>query len=331
MNRIEKLLIAIMLVCGTFLGGCIDNNGEHKQINILDFPRDEGRHEGVYEAWNLGCYVTSSNGRSFFCGVVYQLSNSGDRMARMVGVLDVITNQSFFDFSTKTSSFTYDMNKLNLSYGSTDSWYQISTDPYTYNFIGNFEDEEVEFSFNFEIISNKGPTVETSLEFMGGVINESFLYDHTNVDVSGEFTIGNEKLDVSGVGVIDRVFGPQLVGNWHWFAVRLDNNYEIVAFKAQTLEGMKNIGWIVNPEGVVSIISDLDIIVKKFTDTYWTTKWFLVSKVMNFNLTVEVIADLIHFEILTVWEAACEVTGTWDNRSIRGTSFVEQKIRFLDN
>ncbi len=329
------LIVVLVFITG-FLSGCFNNDKEYKIMEILDFPSDEGWHEGYDEAWNFGCYVRSSDGKSYFCGLVYQLSRSGERMSQLIGILDVdgfyglFKNKTYFSFTGKSSSFNYDTAKLNISYGSSQRWSQISTNPYVYDFTANFEDQGRKFSFDFKIKSNKGPTVEIPLGFMGEEYNDSYLYDHTNVDVSGDLTIGYEKIRVSGVGVIDRVWGNRLVGDWHWFAVRFSDNYDLVAMKTQSINGKINIGYMVNPEGEVREISDLDIKPVEYTPTWWTKKWILTSKEIDLNLTVEVIGDLIEYNVLKVKEAACSVNGIWENKSMKGTGFVEQSIRFLN-
>jgi len=335
-KKIVLILIIVFVFITSFLSGCYNDDEGYKKMEILDFPSDEGRHEGFEEAWNFGCYVQSSEGNSYFCGVVYQLPRSNERMSQLIGVLDIdgsygtVRNSTYFSLTTKSNSFNYDNDKLNIRYGPSERWSQISSNPYVYEFVANFNDQGRNFSFDFEIKSNKGPTVEIPLGFMGEEYNNSYLYDHTNVDVSGYLTIGYKKMSVSGIGVIDRVWGDRLVGDWNWFAIRFSDNYDLVAMKTQSINGKINIGYIVNPQGKVKKISDLEIKPVNYTDRWWIKKWFITSNDIDLNLTVEIIGNLIEYDILYVREATCRVNGIWKDKSIIGNGFVEQSIRFLN-
>jgi len=335
-----KIVILIIVILSFNIGFSIywiswaNGDAGYKEMDMFDFPLDEGRHEGVNESWWFGSYVTSNTGEKYFICALYVMRCLEENLIQAVAIKDI---QTGLLYSVKNNypanSFSCDSNKLDISIGSTEKWFQISSDPYTYKLTTELSDEFQKVSLDFKLKSNKGPTIESTLGSITEMLNDTAYYDHTNIDVVGNLSIGNKKMRVKGAGYISREWGKTLGWSWQWSAVQLDNNYEICAAKFQGIGGLKDEGWIVNPEGKVKAIQDLEITLKEYNAAGWSDKWLLTSKNENFNLTVELMSDLS--KVIGLYEGICSVEGVWDNNlfggdtSIKGICFTEQTARFL--
>lgn len=290
------------------------------------FPEDGGRHEGVNESWWLGSYVSSAEGDEFFICGLYVMRHT-DNLIKSVVIKDIKTGMLFSNMENfPTDTFSYDSDKLEFDIAPNKKWYQIDSHPATYKFITELSDEHNNIALDLEIISKKGPTIQSTLGKISNILNETAYYDHTHCQVSGQLTRFNEEITVQGTGYISREWGKILGGQWQWSAVQLENNYEICAAKFQTIDGVKDEGWIVNPDGEVKELSDLKISLIEYTSTWWSKKWSLTSEEIDFSLTVELMTDLN--KVINLNEGICSVYGEWNNQFIEGICFTEQTIRF---
>ncbi len=317
------LLIPIILL---IFQGCITTNIGYIDMNKYIFPEDEGRHEAVNESWWFGSYVTSENDDEFFICGLYVMRHT-DTLIQSVIVKDI--KKDILYSNTKqvaANSFTYASDKLFFEINPNEKWYQITSQPFTYTFQTKLTDKHYEITLDLNIKSCKGPTIQDTLGRINDILNDTAYYDHTNCEISGQLSMFNKEITVQGTGYISREWGKKLGGHWQWSAIQLDNEYEICAAKFQTLDGVKDEGWIVNPDGEVKVISDLTISLITYTSTWWSEKWQLSSEDIDFNITVELVTDL--YNVIGLNEGLCFISGTFKNQLIKGICFTEQTIRF---
>ena len=295
-------------------------------MNAYSFPLDEGRHQEVNESWWFGSYVTSDKGDNFFICALYVMRDS-DNLIQSAIIQDIKSGMLYSNMDHYLKdTFDYNSDKLEFYLDSNEKWYQVNTNPYTYKILTRLSSEIYDVSLDLDIISNKGPTIQSTLGAISEILNDTAYYDHTDCKVSGHITLFNEEISVQGTGYISREWGKVLGGQWQWSAVQLNNNYEICAAKFQTLDGVKDGGWMVNPKGKVKKLSDVNITILNFTDTWWSEKWSISSRMDNFNITVELMGDLN--KVIRLNEGICSVNGVWNEESIDGVCFSEQTIRF---
>ena len=323
----KKIIIfIILLIFIESFTGCINNDAGFIQMEKYTFPSDGGRHEGVNESWWLGCYVTSNSGEEFFICGLYVIRSEGD-LIQAISVRDLTNGLLFSKINNlESGSFSYNLSKLDLQVGSTDHWFQINTNSFTYKFVTEISGELSDVSLDLTIGSKKGPTIQETLGIISDLLNKTAYYDHTRCDVDGELVIFNEEIMVHGSGYISREWGDVLGGYWQWSAIQLENNYEICAAKFQINNGIYDKGWLVNPDGNVKEISDLEIKIIEYLPEWWSGKWFLKSDDEGFNLTVYLMRDLNKVSNLN--EGIGLVDGIWRNNHIDGICFSEQTARF---
>ena len=326
----KKIIIFILLfIFIESFTGCINNEVGYIQMVKYTYPPDEGRHEGINESWWLGCYVTSNSGDEFFICGLYVIRSNGD-LIQAISVNDINNGFLFSKMNNYESGFfSYNLSKLDLQIGPTEHWFQINTSSFTYKFITEISDELSDVSLDLIIESKKGPTIQDTLGAISDKLNKTAYYDHTRCDVTGELIIFNKKIMVHGTGYISREWGDVLGGSWQWSAIQLENNYEICAAKFQNINGINEAGWLVNPDGNVKEISDLEIKITEYSHEWWSEKWFLKSDDEGFNLTVELMSDLN--KVINLNEGICSVEGLWRNNKIEGICFSEQTTRFPNN
>lgn len=330
-NVVTKKIIIfiILLIFIESFTGCINNDTGFILMEKYTFPPDGGRHKGVNESWWLGCYVTSNTGEEFFICGLYVIRSEGN-LIQAISVRDITNGLLFSKINNwESGSFSYNLSKLDLQIGPTEHWFQIITNSFTYKFITEISDELSDVSLDLIIESKKGPTIQKTLGIISELLNKTAYYDHTRCDVKGELIIFNEKIMVHGSGYISREWGDLLSGYWQWSAIQLENNYEICAAKFQNINGIYEEGWLVNPDGNVKEISDLEIKIIEYSPEWWSEKWFLKSDDEGFNLTVDLRRDLN--KVINLNEGIGSVEGIWRNNKIEGICFSEQTTRFPYN
>ncbi len=202
-----------------------------------------------------------------------------------------------------------------------------------------------EYAFNLELTPTKPPAQQGE----NGVSQKascygcaSHYYSLTRLKTRGDLTVDGRKMHVEGLSWMDHEFGSNQLtaeqAGWDWFAVQLDNNYELMLYAMRLHDGSidpHSSGTLVLPDGGAKHLSVGDFQIrssKKWRSpesgaTYpidWTVE---VPKV---NLLLQISPDLLNQELIkkqphdvTYWEGSSTVNGTMSGHPVRGQSYVE--------
>jgi len=173
--------------------------------------------------------------------------------------------------------------------------------------------------------------------------NSSYYISFTRLEASGVLLRGGKPMRVKGVAWHDHEFmstglGERLKG-WKWFSIMLDNDTELMLFHVLRKDGSVDpysSGTIIFPDGRHEHIElgefeveDLGFWYSKKSDAKYPVAWRI--RVPKYGLEIEVRAvkedQELHFGglgfRLAYWEGACDVSGTFDGKDIKGYAYVE--------
>ncbi len=168
-------------------------------------------------------------------------------------------------------------------------------------------------------------------------LHASVYFSYTSLQTSGTLTIGGRRFAVSGKSWFDReissrALGKDIVG-WDWFALKLDDNREIMLYLLRKRDGTLDpfsAGSIVYPDGrtrhlrqdefTVSVLSRYK---SEKTGALYPSRWSIMIPPESLRVTVTpLIRDqefVAHASTLNhYWEGTCSVEGT-----VTGRAYVE--------
>lgn len=307
------------------------------QSNEFHFSIDEGRHQGFNESWYVGFHLTSDDNDIYDFFTVYGIDE--EKRCHKLSVLTDVSSEDYFfnSYDEPSDDYHLDTSKLNITYDyfyDVDRWYQLEENPFSYHFHAGFLDRRGKpIILNCTLIENKGPIRMKDSFLNKNVFNDEsnnlYYYAQTNIDVQGTLLLNGSIINVSGSAWIDRQWGDTLYPKkYEWFAIQLDNDYEIAAAKIR--KNSQNISYalLITPsQEVVDVTEDVIIQTVQKTEDGFSKKWFICSDKGNFNLSIEAFLNdqIINFWPITcLFEGGCNVTGDFHDKLIEGNCFSEQ-------
>lgn len=174
------------------------------------------------------------------------------------------------------------------------------------------------------------------IPFAGG---HSYYYSLPSLATTGVLTIDGEDHRVRGESWLDRQWGEwhwEDITSWTWMAIHLDNGDRLNVWNLIQTGDDQSYVTILHPDGAQSVAPITPL--AETSDRYWTspqtgqnypTRWRVEIPSQNASL---VISSLVMNQELNVhypdqpsglYEADCDVTGTYASRSINGRAYVE--------
>jgi predicted secreted hydrolase len=170
--------------------------------------------------------------------------------------------------------------------------------------------------------------------------NASYYYSHTRMPTEGTIVTGGDTLRVTGLSWLDREWSTSALAadqaGWDWFALQLDNGWELMAYQLRTLAGDSHPSSYVvavDPNGEkvpLDWVRDFAIDptgewVSPVDGTVYPSGWRLRVLPLDWDLAV----NPLHLDQelnLTVryWEGAVRVAGSGEGGApIQGRGYVE--------
>ncbi len=165
----------------------------------------------------------------------------------------------------------------------------------------------------------------------------SYYFSYTNLKTEGSLKIGSETLSVRGKSWFDREISSRVLGQnqvgWDWFAIKLDDNREIMLYLLRNKGGSidkNSSGTLVFRDGKYRRLSreDFSVTVLSFyksqkTGARYPSQWEI--KIPSERIQLTIVSLLADQELATTystfnyyWEGTCAVEGT-----ARGRAYVE--------
>jgi predicted secreted hydrolase len=170
----------------------------------------------------------------------------------------------------------------------------------------------------------------------------SHYYSMTRLGTTGRLTIENQVKQVSGLTWMDHEFGSNQLTEkqtgWDWYSLQLDNGYDVMLYVIRTAEGTidpNSSGTVISPDGTASHLSK-DAFKIESKSTWTSTKtngrypieWHL--SIPSAKAELDLTPVLKDQELVTkgstgvsYWEGDSSVQGSWNNKPVRGKSYVE--------
>jgi predicted secreted hydrolase len=168
----------------------------------------------------------------------------------------------------------------------------------------------------------------------------SYYYSRTRMAASGTLTVDGRPLAVTGQAWMDHQWGNFIVagaGGWDWFALQLDDGWDLMIFHIRTAEGQValSFGTLVAPDGRTRHLGPDDFAfaatgewTSPVTDTTYPSGWAVDLPAEDWSLTLE--PSLADQELRTAastgviyWEGEVVVSGTVAGRPVTGLGYVE--------
>jgi predicted secreted hydrolase/4-hydroxybenzoate polyprenyltransferase len=302
----------------------IMHNFEDSEV-LLEFPKDEGAHEGVkHEWWYFNGHVFDKEGHAY--GLMVCFFNNGKLY---LGFADEDHNEFYSEIilgHLKAAG-----NKLDVSVG--NNWW-VEKDKFTYE----MHIEHAETRLDLHMVAERPPLLvggKGSVHLGNG--GTSYYYSQTRLRIDGRLTLLDEEREISGIGWIDRQWGNwdfNGFAGWEWFSVHLDNGSDIQLanlFDPQTGASITPMLNIMHANGTQETLDSYKI---EYLD-YWTHpetgdkfshRWRVKIPEKDIELVVIPTVDhqIIHRGL---WEGSCKVFGTVGDNAVKGQAYVELLLK----
>jgi predicted secreted hydrolase len=176
--------------------------------------------------------------------------------------------------------------------------------------------------------SQKGPEIG----------NASYYFSQTRLESEGVIKISAESHRVTGWSWMDHEFSTGALSagqiGWDWFSIQLEEGTDLMVFQIRRADGSLDpfsSGTLITPEGE-TISLDLEQFDIQVGDQWrspnsganYPTSWEI--HIPEYHLSLEILPYLADQELnlsFTYWEGAVEVSGTYGDKEVTGSGYVE--------
>ncbi len=196
------------------------------------------------------------------------------------------------------------------------------------------------FAFNLSVEANKPAILHNKTGYLEALNGWTYYYSWTDMDVRGTLTVNGQELDVTGEAWMDHQWGDFVVrgypSGWQWFAVSMDNNYELMVAEARESDGQViTYGTLVDPSGVTTHIDAEDIEIEVLST--WTSPhtggeypagWLITIFEHELSIKLTPLLDDQEFTLAfppntIYWEGLTETDITFGGQPVGGSAYVE--------
>jgi predicted secreted hydrolase len=168
--------------------------------------------------------------------------------------------------------------------------------------------------------------------------NASYYYSQTRLATTGEIQVDNEVFAVTGLSWMDHEFSTNALGQgqvgWDWFAIQLDDGYEIMLYQIRQSDGSIDpfsSGTLIAPDGSTQGLLADDFIVRvedswrsPHSDAEYPMGWTIRIPEEAIELTLSPFLLDQELNLSTVyWEGAVQLSGQHNGTEVIGVGYVE--------
>jgi len=303
------------------------NNMRNFEIpgTVLKFPQDEGIHEDVkHEWWYFNGHVYDKKGLAY--GLMVCFFNHGKLY---VGITDEDNNKHYSN--TFFGNLKAANDRLHVSIDN-NWWIEKQKNIYQLHI------ELAEIRLDLDMAAERPPLLVGGQGMVvlgnGGV---SYYYSHPRLGLNGKLVLLDTKIDVSGIGWIDRQWGNwdfNGFNGWEWFSIHLDNGMDIHLskyFHPYTDASITPMLNIMHGNGEQETLYSyeleyMDYWIHPETRDRFSHGWRIMIPEKNIVLDVipTINNQLLHEKL---WEGSCNVVGKVSNKAVKGRAYVEIFLR----
>ena len=303
----------------------------------IDLPADEATHGDSIEWWYYsGTLEDESSGDYGFHFVIFQArdpeTGNAGYMAH-ASVLDV-------EAGLREQSVRFDVDaqaQPGSGFAFTLSDWTLSGDDGTHSFAATTDT----FGFDLTVAANKPPVLHNNetgyLEALNGW---TYYYSWTSMDVTGTLTANGSERDVTGRAWMDHQWGDFVVSGypsgWQWFAVTMDNGYELMVAEAREADGeVITYATLVGPSGATTHVDGEDITIdvlgswaSPHTKGEYPAGWNIAIPAHEIGMTLTPLLDDQEFTLAfppqtIYWEGLVATDITFGGEAVGGSGYVE--------
>lgn len=323
--------------------------------SLLTFPQDEGWHDQEpIEWWYTNAHVVGQNtGHEYAIMMTFFAYDTAfiDGF-RILNISDETTG----NFKTGTAFKKYpvmakdhlEIKSTNLVGGEEEQWYtkQDTTTGMFLPFQYRIESHGVAGAINLDYDAFKPPLIVADSGYLNqGIINYTYYYSQTGMNVTGEITFDGVTEPVVGVGWIDRQYGsfdPSTGEAYEWFSLQLSNGMDFNLWNIFANDGTipdnskYRILAMYIDENTSKTISNFKIERPKYayttiTKNCYANQWHLTSDTLDIDLMITIHSKddevLAPFAFL---EGSTSIEGTIQGQAVTGKGFAELLHRYED-
>lgn len=315
--------------------------------SLLTFPQDEGVHpDEPIEWWYTNAHLVGQNtGHKYTIMMTFfAYDTSFVDGFRILNIKDETTGV----FKTGTGFLVYptmatdhlEIKATQLLTGDSEQWYTKKDSlgnflPYQYR----IESHGLPGAINLDYDAFKPPLIVADSGYLDqGVVNYTYYYSQTGMNVTGEITFEGTTEPVTGLGWIDRQYGnfnPNTGEAYEWFSLQLSNGMDFNLWNIFTAEGTipENAEYRILAmyidENTSKSISDFKIERPRYAYTTasqncYANQWHLTSDTFDIDLMITLQSGddevLVPFAFL---EGSTEIEGTVQGQPVTGKGFAE--------
>jgi predicted secreted hydrolase len=168
-----------------------------------------------------------------------------------------------------------------------------------------------------------------------GPDNASHYYSLPRIPVAGSLEIDDRRVNVAGLGWIDREWSTSVLGNgivgWSWFGLHLDSGVDIMVFSLRRADGARDpfdAGTWIDGDGRVTRLGPAEFelspgrVWRDAEDREWPVEWSLACTHCGSGLVIEAALDDQRMDTAVVyWEGLVNVLDREGNP--RGNGYME--------
>ena len=237
--KIIALVTVLILVSVVFYYYLIEPPANNDIIVInrdIVFPRDGGTHDELMETWTFGGLLENQNGKRFGYQVRYW--NTGRRDVTLTDEHNLTGSPFYYARNEATEETNPSLNlqvsnqSLDLTYSNgnvNDRWLESESEPFNYSLESSLNIPSDDFlKLDLELSANKKPLLygdegKVSLQNYGTM----FVYQQSNVSVSGTMLLDGISYYVTGFGRIDHAWGSWQIAGMEVWNIMLSNGKEL--------------------------------------------------------------------------------------------------------
>ena len=302
----------------------------------INLPTDEASHTDPVEWWYYSGIMEDENNNDYgFHFVIFQVTNpeTGDAgYMSHTSVFDVTTEHREQSVRFGVGAQAQPQTGFDFSVG---DW-TLSGNNGTHSFAATTD----MFAFDLAVKATKPAVLHNETGYLEALNGWTYYYSWTRMDLSGTLTVDGRELAVTGEAWMDHQWGDFVVSGypsgWQWFAVSMDNNYELMVAEARESDGQVIIyGTLVDPSGTTTHVDGEDVTIEVL-DT-WTSPhtggeypagWRITIPAHELSMTLMPLLDDQEFTLAfppntIYWEGLTETDITFGGRAVDGSAYVE--------
>ena len=302
----------------------------------ISLPADEAPHTDPVEWWYYSGIMEGEDGNEYgFHFVIFQVTNpeSGDTgYMSHASVFDVAAEHR--EQSVRFGVGAQDQPATGFEFSVVD--WTLSGNDGRHSFAATTDT----FGFDLTVETTKPAVLHNETGYLEALNGWTYYYSWTDMDLSGTLTINGQELDVTGEAWMDHQWGDFVVSGypsgWQWFAVSMDNDYELMVAEARESDGQViTYSTLVDPSGATTHIDGEDITIEVLstwasphTGGEYPAEWRITIPSHELSMTLTPLLDDQEFTLAfppntIYWEGLTATDITFGSEPVGGSAYVE--------